>query len=114
MPLSTPQPTGTGCTDGQMNGDETDIDCGGSCPGCGELGDCSVGADCSSGLCFEDRCRSPYPTAAPTPLPTQSPTATPCAWLDVPQAPRLKSAKFSSTGGQARQGCTVFLLTTSV
>jgi hypothetical protein len=84
-----------------MNGDESDVDCGGSCPGCGELEDCSGGADCGSGVCLEDRCRSPYPTTQPSPLPTQAPTFTPCAWLDVPTAPQLESAKFSSTGGQA-------------
>jgi len=83
-----------------MNGDESDVDCGGSCPGCGELEDCSGGADCGSGVCLENRCRSPYPTTQPSPLPTQAPTYTPCTWLDVPTAPRLESAKFSSTGGQ--------------
>jgi hypothetical protein len=34
------------CTDGVRNGDETDIDCGGSCPPCTSGQACSVHADC--------------------------------------------------------------------
>ena len=83
-----------------MNGDESDVDCGGSCPGCGEDGACGGGGDCGSGVCLDAACRSPYPTTQPSPLPTQSPTITPCPWLAVPDPPALASAKFSSTGGQ--------------
>ena len=78
----------------------SDVDCGGSCPGCGEDESCGGGGDCGSGLCLEGACRSPYPTAQPSPLPTQSPTVTPCPWLAVPDPPALASVKFSSTGGQ--------------
>ena len=35
-----------GCADGARNGDETDIDCGGSCGGCGQGKNCSSAADC--------------------------------------------------------------------
>jgi hypothetical protein len=35
------------CLDGVKDGDETDIDCGGSCPGCGPHGFCASNADCS-------------------------------------------------------------------
>lgn len=39
------------CTDGVQNQDETDVDCGGSCPQC-DLGEsCLIAADCSSGIC---------------------------------------------------------------
>ncbi|PIW00651.1 MAG: hypothetical protein COW42_07170, partial [Deltaproteobacteria bacterium CG17_big_fil_post_rev_8_21_14_2_50_63_7] len=33
------------CTDGVQNGDETDIDCGGSCLPCGDGGTCGQGSD---------------------------------------------------------------------
>lgn len=39
------------CGDGDKNGDETDVDCGGSCPPCTEGQDCEVGSDCTSGVC---------------------------------------------------------------
>jgi hypothetical protein len=39
------------CTDGVKDGDETDIDCGGSCPGCAFGGRCFVSTDCFSGVC---------------------------------------------------------------
>lgn len=40
------------CTDRLRNQDETDIDCGGSCPlKCGDFKTCSVSTDCNSGLC---------------------------------------------------------------
>ncbi|MBV72402.1 MAG: hypothetical protein CMH52_13845, partial [Myxococcales bacterium] len=45
-----------GCTNGQRNGTETDIDCGGVCPGC-DLGQlCLLGSDCSSTFCENGRC----------------------------------------------------------
>jgi hypothetical protein len=36
------------CTDGQKDGNETDVDCGGSCPACGAGLHCLAGSDCSS------------------------------------------------------------------
>ncbi len=39
------------CTDGIANGDETDVDCGGSCKACGDGAGCSVAADCTSKVC---------------------------------------------------------------
>ena len=46
------------CTDGFDNGTETDVDCGGPCPGCGDGGGCTVGADCLSGVCAGGVCQS--------------------------------------------------------
>jgi plastocyanin len=44
------------CDDGIKNGDETDIDCGGSCDAC-ELGkSCEEDLDCDSGICKEGIC----------------------------------------------------------
>ncbi|MCC6751120.1 MAG: hypothetical protein IT371_25930 [Deltaproteobacteria bacterium] len=40
------------CTDKVRNGDETDVDCGGTkCGGCEVSKACGVGGDCASGLC---------------------------------------------------------------
>ena len=39
------------CGDGTLNGDETAVDCGGSCPGCENGEVCNEGGDCQSGFC---------------------------------------------------------------
>ena len=36
------------CFNGQMDGDETDKDCGGQCQGCGPMQDCKIDNDCAS------------------------------------------------------------------
>lgn len=51
-----PTPT---CTDQTRNGNETDVDCGGSCPKCGTGAMCGVPADCTSGLCPSGLCVEP-------------------------------------------------------
>ena len=48
-PICVANPT---CTDGKQGGDETDIDCGGSCPNkCADKKGCKVAKDCQSGTC---------------------------------------------------------------
>src|ERR1043165_3758573 len=49
------------CNDHIHNGDETDIDCGGTCkPRC-EIGDsCRVDADCEDSMCTGGKC-TPFP-----------------------------------------------------
>ena len=39
------------CKDGELNQDETDVDCGGSCDACEDLLLCNTAADCLSGVC---------------------------------------------------------------
>ena len=39
------------CSDGAQNGDETDIDCGGSCAPCDLSKTCNIGADCATDSC---------------------------------------------------------------
>ena len=98
-PTMTPLPAG--CTDGLKNGDESDVDCGGSgCPGCAETAMCIDASDCVSRVCLADLCRSPYPTPVPTPLPSSAPTFAPCEAITVPPSPQLAFVMFSSTGGQ--------------
>ena len=47
------QPT---CSDGQRNGDESAVDCGGSCPACADAASCGSDGDCASGLCGAGSC----------------------------------------------------------
>lgn len=44
------------CDDGVPNGDETDVDCGGRCPGCDYCGVCADDGDCRGRLCESRRC----------------------------------------------------------
>jgi hypothetical protein len=44
------------CIDGLMNGQETDLDCGGSCGPCAAGGGCLVSADCASQVCRAGKC----------------------------------------------------------
>ena len=47
------------CDDGEMNGNETDVDCGGDCSPCetGEM--CGLGSDCISQVCAANICAAP-------------------------------------------------------
>lgn len=48
------------CKDHRRDGEETDIDCGGSfCPPCGAGKKCGRARDCQSGLCVNLVCASP-------------------------------------------------------
>jgi len=44
------------CFDAVMNGTESDIDCGGSCPPCSSGKACFVAADCTTGVCTAGAC----------------------------------------------------------
>ncbi len=46
------------CEDGRQNGDETDVDCGGSeCSKCEEGQSCGGGDDCADGICIGNECQ---------------------------------------------------------
>lgn len=48
------------CTDGQHNGDESDVDCGGSCTVlCETDQSCNGNGDCESGVCTNTVCQAP-------------------------------------------------------
>ena len=47
------------CYDRVLDGDETDIDCGGACLACAGEATCSEGADCQSGACDLGHCAAP-------------------------------------------------------
>jgi len=48
--------------DGTKNGDETDVDCGGSRPEkCADGKGCKIGGDCQSGVCKGGTCAAPAP-----------------------------------------------------
>ncbi len=44
------------CSDGTLSGDETDVDCGGSCSPCSVSKNCKKDTDCASSTCIGDRC----------------------------------------------------------
>jgi hypothetical protein len=45
------------CDDGMKNGDETDVDCGGTnCPKCPQGKTCQIGGDCTSTFCTDGVC----------------------------------------------------------
>jgi|GEM_PF-1200907 len=46
------------CSDGSLNGQETDVDCGGNCLPCDTGDDCSVDSDCLSQVC-SSTCQAP-------------------------------------------------------
>lgn len=46
------------CTDGIRNGNETGVDCGGSCPPCATGQTCTSRADCASALCAGGVCET--------------------------------------------------------
>ncbi len=52
---------GATCDDGAQNGDESDIDCGGSCLACADGQLCNDNPDCSSGNCDAGTCAPPDP-----------------------------------------------------
>lgn len=45
---------GSGCTNGVLDGDESDVDCGGSCPPCDDGQICNASTDCESMTCTTD------------------------------------------------------------
>jgi hypothetical protein len=47
------------CSDRVMNGSESDVDCGGSCPRCVPGARCGSWIDCSSSVCINGRCAVP-------------------------------------------------------
>jgi cysteine-rich repeat protein len=49
---------GPTCTDGEANGSESDVDCGGDCAPCEDGDACNEGTDCTSGLCDAGECAS--------------------------------------------------------
>lgn len=51
--------SGSPCDDTLMNGDETDIDCGGSCDPCANGSSCLSPIDCESGFCNAGICATP-------------------------------------------------------
>jgi hypothetical protein len=46
------------CESNKQDGDETGVDCGGSCPLCNDGAGCVVGSDCRSGVCTNQKCQA--------------------------------------------------------
>jgi hypothetical protein len=55
---STSKCVAVGCSDHRMNGDETDVDCGGpSCSACMPGQGCKLAKDCTTGVCIDGKCQ---------------------------------------------------------
>ncbi len=52
-------PVGNHCQDRVRDGDETDVDCGGSCLACAASRACAASDDCQSGTCSAGACTAP-------------------------------------------------------
>lgn len=76
MPTQVPTfaPTMTSCADGTRNNDESDVDCGGSCHGCGAGKACAASFDCWDTVCESNVCVTFAPTLAPSGTPSTAPT----------------------------------------
>ncbi len=75
------------CSDGVKDGDESDLDCGGSlCAPCATGLGCAVDTDCQTGacdtsaaVCITDHCKDHHKDADETDLDCGGPTCAPCA-----------------------------------
>ncbi|MGE5181863.1 MAG: hypothetical protein ACM31C_07365 [Acidobacteriota bacterium] len=72
------------CSDGVKNGDETGVDCGGSCAACDVGQSCTTGSDCASGLCTNGVCEYPSCTGG---VQDGSETGIDCGGPVCPQCP---------------------------
>ena len=90
-PSSAPSNELAHCSSGAKDGDESDVDCGGSdCEPCGTDKGCDTSQDCVSQNCNEGTCAAP--TAAPSGAPSASPSGAPSA------APSMSPSKAPSGG----------------
>ena len=70
---------------GQKDGDETDVDCGGSsAPACGDNKGCLIAADCTSSVCTGMLCQPPSPTDG---VRNGDETGTDCGGAKAPKCP---------------------------
>ncbi len=58
------------CDNGTVDGDETGVDCGGSCDPCENNSPCQINSDCQSGICDSDVCVPPLQWEQLPSLPT--------------------------------------------
>lgn len=52
-------PSPATCSDGSKDGNETDVDCGGSCGACANGKQCLLSSDCQNGSCVAGICQQP-------------------------------------------------------
>jgi hypothetical protein len=57
-PSPPPGALASSCSDGIKNGNETDVDCGGSCLPCANDQRCATQADCASSFCVNSTCQA--------------------------------------------------------
>lgn len=96
------------CSDGVLNVDETDVDCGGiDCDACDDGSSCQVASDCTSGVCPLGTCVAPTCTdGVENGLETGEDCGGPCPACPVPceGATYQAVSMFHSTGNAWWQG----------
>jgi hypothetical protein len=87
------------CSDGIFNGDESDLDCGGSCGGCDPGEDCGMDSDCASNICMGGECQAPTCTDG---IQNQDETDADCGGAICPD--RCAVTEMCSVGGDCTTG----------
>jgi hypothetical protein len=72
------------CGDGAVSGDETGLDCGGSCAPCASGEPCEVASDCEAGVCGGGVCQV---ASCVDGVKNQTETAIDCGGVDCPPCP---------------------------
>jgi hypothetical protein len=99
------------CTNVVKDGNETDVDCGGLCPGCDDGKVCVVADDCASGVCADSICQVPkcddgVKNGAETDLDCGGPCAVHCGPdQGCNEDPDCVGAKCSGVGGTCTPNC---------
>jgi hypothetical protein len=88
-----PLPTPT-CSDGIKNGNESDVDCGGSCGRCANGKICISRADCTGALCIGETCQECSPS-----YPCGSDVNGPCSCLQPVTGGPMVCRTAAFTGG---------------
>ncbi|NJL43811.1 MAG: hypothetical protein HC945_00585 [Nitrosarchaeum sp.] len=74
------------CINGQADGDETDVDCGGSCLACSDRASCETDSDCQSNYCNPQSLLCDTPSCTDT-LSNGQETDTDCGGPECPSCP---------------------------
>jgi hypothetical protein len=91
------------CSDGLFDGNETDIDCGGSCRACSDGRGCLRDADCQSAFCDTGgRCATPASSGLPDSTGAQVYSIDPGAGLVVQPGVQAGFGITGNTGGSYR------------
>jgi hypothetical protein len=75
------------CADGILNGNESDVDCGGPCPACADGRHCRLDADCAGGTCSAGICATATSIACANGVQDGNETGVDCGGGSCPGCP---------------------------